>query len=66
MEQRSNRAVLLSYDNTFKILTKNCKREQGSKGAREQKYIIWQYFLTKNCKWEQGSKGAVLLFYDNT
>ena len=60
MEQRSKRAVLLSYDNTYKILTKNCKGEQGSQGEREQNYIIWPYFLTKNCKWEQGSKGAGL------
>ena len=33
MGAREQRSRNISYDYTFKILTKNCKREQGSKGA---------------------------------
>ena len=43
-EQRSNGPGLypfyISYNITFKLLTKNWKWEQGSKGATEQDYII--------------------------
>ena len=46
MEQRSNGAVLLSYDNTFKILTKNCKREQGSNGAE-----LYHMTILSNQEW---------------
>ena len=54
-EQGSKGAEL----NPMTILSnQDLKREQGSNGATEQNYIIWQYFLTQNCKWEQGSKGA--------
>ena len=38
-------SLYISYNITFKLLTKNCKWEQGRKGAREQNYIIYGAYI---------------------
>ena len=62
MEQRS-RTIL--YANTLKILTKNCKREQGSNRAE---LYLRQYFNDSNQELEKGAteQGSTTIYYDIT